>query len=113
VTDRFAERFFPVAGREFLARSGTWRCELDAPVDVSGVDRRVFCLRFVLVEPDPRWKGTPATERKLQLRTSLATFHNLDGTQAGYAGWLDLVVKGFLDSDRTENVIEAYEIERG
>ena len=111
--DAFAERFFPVDGREFLARSGTWRCELDAPVDVSGVDRRTFYLRFILVKPDARWKGTKATERKLQLRTSLATFHNLDGKQAGYAGWLELVVEGFLDSDKTENVIEAYEIERG
>jgi len=40
-------------------------------------------------------------------------FHNLDVKQAGYAGWLGLVIEGFLDSDRIENVIEAYEIERG
>jgi hypothetical protein len=113
MTDEFAERFFPVHGREFLARSGIWRCELNGPVNVSGVDRRVFYLRFVLVKPDPRWKGAPAKERKLELRTSLATFHNLDGRGVGYAGWLALVIEGFLDSDKTEDVIEAYEIERG
>jgi hypothetical protein len=113
MTDEFGERFFPVYGREFLARGGTWFCELNGPVDVSGVDRRVFSLRFVLVKPDPRRKRRPAKERKLELRTRLTTFHNLDGKGVGYAGWLALVIEGFLDFNKTEDVIEAYEIERG
>lgn len=113
MTDLFAERFLPVDGREFLVRSGTWCCELNGPVDVSGVDRRVFHFRFSLLKGDARWKGPTTTERKLELRTSLATFHNLDGKGAGYAAWLSLVIEGFLDSNNTEDVIEAYEIERG
>ena len=64
--DDFSERFFPVDGRKFVVRSGTWRCELDGPVDVSGVDRRVFPLRFFLVKQDARWKGAPTNERRLE-----------------------------------------------
>jgi hypothetical protein len=68
--DAFAERFLPVEGLRFLSRSGTWLCELNAPVDVSGVDRRIFKL----IEADPRGKGPAAQTRKLELRTSLASF---------------------------------------
>ena len=106
--DAFAERYFPVDGQEFVSRSGTWRCELYGPVDVSGVDRRIFYLRFHLTIPDPRWKGSPATLRKLELRTSLASF-TLDPT---YATWLRLVIDGFLDSDKIDHMQEAYEVER-
>ena len=106
--DAFAERYFPVNGKPFLSRGGTWVCELDGPVDVSGVDRRVFFLRFKLTTPDPRWKGPPATERKLELRTSLASFH----FTPDYADWLRLVIDGFLDSDRIDQMQEAYEVER-
>ena len=73
----------------------------------------MFFLRFALVEPCARWKGIPANERRLELRTSLASFHNIGGNQTGYAGWLSLVVEGFLDSDETEGTKEVYEIERG
>jgi hypothetical protein len=110
--DQFAERFLPIDGREFFSRSGKWRCELNGPANTNGVDQRIFYLRFVLVTADPRWKGTAATERKLELRTSLATFHNPDGKGTGYSGWLTLVIDGFLDGDKTEDIIEAYEIER-
>lgn len=107
--DAFAERYLPVEGRTFVSRSGTWVCELDGPVDVSGVDRRIFFLRFKLTTPDLRWEGTPANERKLELRTSLASFH-FDPT---YAGWLRLVIDGFLDDPSKVNYIqEAYEVER-
>jgi len=106
--DVFAERYLPVDGQTFLSRSGTWICELDGPVDVSGVDRRIFFLRFKLTTPDPRWKGQDANERKLELRTSLASFH----FTAGYADWLRLVIDGFLDSDEIEYMQEGYEVER-
>jgi hypothetical protein len=108
VMDAFAERYFPVEGRTFLSRSGTWICELNGPVDVSGVDRRVFFLRFKLTTLDPRWKGPATNERKLELRASLASFH----FAAGYADWLRLVIDGFLDSDKIEHMQEAYEVER-
>jgi hypothetical protein len=109
VTDAFAERHFPVDRREFVERSGTWLCNLDGPVDLSPVDLRVFHLRFILKEPAPRWKGTAATERRLELRTSEISFH----FEAGYAGWLLLVIDGFLDADETAGVREAFNIERG
>jgi hypothetical protein len=49
---------------------------------VSGPDRRVFFLRFTLLQADVRWKdGFSAIERTLELRTSLASFHNIDGKQ--------------------------------
>jgi hypothetical protein len=111
--DGFAARHFPIDGREFVSRSGAWRCDLNGPVTTSSVDQRVFYLRFILIKAGPQWKGTTATERTLELRTSLATFHNLDGRGAGYASWLGLVIEGFLDADKTEAMIEAYEIERG
>jgi hypothetical protein len=68
--DAFAERYFPVEGQTFLSRSGTWVCELDGPVDVSGVDRRIFYLRFKLTtisrsreysadEGSAKYNGTP------------------------------------------------------
>ena len=111
--DDFERKFFPVDGEEFVTRSGRWRCELNGPVDVSGPDRRVFFLRFTLLQPDARWEGgASSAERTLELRTSLVSFHNLDGKQAGYANWLRLVVEGFLDSDKTSDVKEVYEIER-
>jgi len=108
VTDTFAERYFPVAGREFVERSGTWLCELDAPVDLLPVDQRVFRLRFRLTKSDPRWKGPAVTEQRLELRTSLISFHFEDG----YAGWLLLVISGFLDSGEIVGIREAYKIER-
>jgi hypothetical protein len=107
--DAFAERYLPVEGQTFVSRSGTWVCELDGPVDVSGVDRRILFLRFKLTTPDPRWKGTTASERKLELRTSLASFH-FDPT---YAGWLRLVIDGFLDDpSKVDHIQEAHEVER-
>jgi hypothetical protein len=110
----FERRFFPVDGREFITRSGTWRCELNGPVDVSGPDRRTFFLRFTLLQADARWKGgVSASERTLELRTSLASFHNIGGKETGYANWLLLVVEGSLDSDKTDDVRVADEIERG
>jgi hypothetical protein len=107
--DEFSKRFFRVDGREFHVHSGTWRCELKEPVDESGIDRRTFYLRFFLVEPNARWKGATAKERNLELRTSKAVFH----LKNGYADWLALVIVGFLESDKAEDMIEAYEIERG
>jgi hypothetical protein len=83
-------------------------CELDRPVNVSGADRRIFYLRFKQIEHDPRWTGPAATERKLELRTSLASFH----FDSSYSGWLLLVIDGFLDSDKVEHMQEAYEVER-
>lgn len=109
VTDAFAERYFPVDGREFPERSGTWLCEIDAPVDLSQGDVRVFHLRFTLTTPDPRWKATATPERRLELRTSDISFH----FETGYAGWLLLVIDGFLDSDEIAGVREALKIERG
>jgi hypothetical protein len=108
VNDAFAERYFPVDGRQFPERSGTWLCEIDAPVDLSPSDVRVFHLRFTLTEPEPRWKGTAATGRRLELRTSNISFH----FETGYAGWLLLVIDGFLDSDEIVGVREAFKIER-
>jgi hypothetical protein len=109
VADAFAERHFPVGGREFVERSGTWLCNLHAPVDLLPVDLRVFHLRFTLKEPDPRWKGTVSSERRLELRTSDISFH----FEAGYAGWLLLVIDGFLDADEIVGTREAFKIERG
>jgi len=109
VTDAFAERYFPVGGHEFVERSGAWQCEINGPVDLSPSDLRVFYLRFALKEPNPRWKGTAATERRLELRTSEISFH----FEAGYADWLLLVIDGFLDSDEIVGVREALKIERG
>lgn len=106
--DTFSERYFPVEGRTFLSRSGTWLCELDGPVDVSGADLRVFLLRFKLTTPDPRWNGSAATERKLELRASDISFHY----EAGYAGWLRRVIDGFLDSNDIHGIREAHEVER-
>lgn len=111
--DAFERRWFPVDGREFTERSGKWRCELDGPVDVAGADLRVFHLRFVLLDKDPRWTGATPSERKLQLKTSLASFHNVDGKNAGYGRWLSLVIDGFLDGGKPDDVLEALEIERG
>jgi|SRR5580658_9802024 hypothetical protein len=102
----FAERYLPVEGETFLSRNGAWLCELNGPVDVSGVDRKVFHLQFKQVEPDPRWNGP--TDRRLELRTSLASFAH----DPGYATWLRLVIDGFLDSDKVEHMQEAYEVER-
>jgi hypothetical protein len=111
--DAFAERYLPVEGKTFISRSGTWVCELDGPVDVSGVDRRIFCLRFKLANADPRWKGPIAKERNLELRTSLASFCQVGpAPHPGYAGWLLLVIHGFLDSDTIDQIQEAYEMER-
>jgi hypothetical protein len=110
--DNFERRWLPVDGREFTERSGKWRCELDGPVNLAAPDLRTFFLRFVLVEKDPRWKGPIAAERTLQLKTSLMSFHNIDGKQAGYASWLELVIDGFLDAGKTDDVIEAFVIER-
>lgn len=75
---------------------------------VSGVDRRILYLRFHLTTPDPRWKGPAVTRRKLELRTSLASF-TLDPT---YASWLRPVIDGFLDSDKIDHMQETYEVER-
>ena len=108
VTDAFAERYFPVTGQEFVERSGEWLCELDAPVDLSPVDQRIFRLRFTLKKSDPRWKGPAASEQRLELRTSNISFH----FEAGYAGWLLLVISGFLDSGEIVGIREAYKIER-
>ena len=113
MTDEFERQWFPVDGREFIERSGKWRCELDAPVDRLSPDLRTFFLRFALVEKGPHWTAPVSPERTLQLKTSLASFHNIDGKQTGYAGWLSLVIDGFLDGDKTKDVIEALEIERG
>jgi hypothetical protein len=111
--DAFAEQYLPVDGQTFLSRSGTWVCKLDGPVDVSGVDRRIFYLRFNLTTPDPRWKGQSVNERKLELRTSLASFHGIGSAPTpNYADWLRLVIDGFLDSDKIDHVQEAYEVER-
>ncbi len=107
--DAFAERYLPVDRQTFLSRSGTWLCELNGPVDVSGVDRRIFYLQFNLIELDSRWKGSSASKRKLELRTSLASFT----FDPGYAGWLRLVIDGFLDSDNIDHMQEAFEVERG
>src|SRR5258708_1514727 len=104
--DAFAERYLPVEDQTFLSRSGTWVCELNGPVDVSGVDRRIFYLHFRQIKPDRRWNGP--TDRKLELRTSLVSFT----FDQSYAGWLRLVIDGFLDSDKVERVQEAYEVER-
>ena len=49
-----------------------------------------------------------ANRRRLELRTSLISFVH----DASSAGWLRLVIDGFLDSDKTENMQEAYEVER-
>jgi hypothetical protein len=103
--DAFAERYLPVESQDFLSRSGTWLCELNGPVGVSGVDR-IFYLEFNQLKPDRRWNG-PIT-RKLELRTSLVSFT----FDPSYAGWLRLVIDGFLDSDRVEHMQEAYEVER-
>lgn len=111
--DKFERRWLPVDGREFIERSGKWRCELDGPVDLAHPDLRIFFLRFVLAEKDERWTAAIPSERKLQLKTSLISFHNIDGKQTGYAGWLGLVIDGFLDGPKTDDVIEALEIERG
>jgi hypothetical protein len=109
ITDAFAERYFPVDGREFPQRRGTWLCELAAPAAPLHSDVRVFHLCFTLKEPDPRWKGIVATERRLELRTSNISFH----FEARYAGWLLYVIDGFLDSDELVGVREAFQIERG
>jgi len=103
--DAFADRYLPIEGRTFLSRSGTWRCELGGPVDVSGVDRRIFYLEFNLTTPDLRWNHPTARQRRLELRTSL------DG-DSRYAGLLLLVIKGFLDSEKTEDIQEVYEVKR-
>lgn len=113
MVDDFERQWFPVDGREFAERTGKWRCELDAPVDRAAPDLRTFFLRFVLLEKDPRWTGPISPDRTLQLKTSLASFHNIGGKQTGYAGWLSLVIDGFLDGGKTDDVIEALEIERG
>ena len=111
--DAFAERYFPVDGQTFLSRSGTWVCKLDGTVDVSGVDRRIFHLRFILTESDPRWRGPAVNERRLELRTSLGSFHGIGSVlTGGYAGWLRLVIDGFLDSTKIDHMQEAYEVER-
>ncbi len=104
--DSFAERYWPVAGQQFISRTGTWLCALGGPVDVSGVDRRIFYLQFNQIEPDRRWNGP--TSRTLELRTSLISFVH-DPT---YGPWLRLVVDGFLDSDKVDEVKEAFEVER-
>ena len=104
--DSFAERYWPVAGQQFLSRTGTWICDLTRPVDVFGVDRRTFYLQFNQIEPDRRWTG-PAV-RTLELRTSLISFT----FDPSYGAWLRLVVDGFLDSDEVNLVQEAYKIER-
>ena len=104
--DAFAKRYLPVEGQTFLSRSGTWACELNGPVDVSGVDRRLFNLHFNQITPDQRWSGP--TTRQLELRTSLCSFT----FDPRYADWLRLVINGFLDSDKVEHIQEAYEVER-
>jgi hypothetical protein len=104
--DSFAEQHWPVNGRQFQSRTGIWICDLTGPVDVSGVDRRTFHLRFEQIEPDQRWTGP--TVRTLELRTSLASFtHDPD-----YGPWLLLVVDSFLDEDKVNGIQEAYEVER-
>jgi hypothetical protein len=78
-------------------------------VEVSGVDRRIFFLRFKLTTTDPRWKAPEANERKLELRASLASFH----FDPSYAGWLQLVIDGFLDDlDKVNDIQEVHEVER-
>lgn len=104
--DSFAQRYWPIDGETFVSRSGTWACELNGPVDVSGVDRRTFYLQFKQMETDQRWTGP--TARSLELRTSLASFVH----DPSYVSWLRLVVEGFLDSDKVNHVQEAYEVER-
>ena len=130
--DAFAERYFPVGGQEFVSRDGTWRSELDGPVEVSGPDRRIFHLRFNLTTPDARWKGPAASVRKLELRTSLASFHGLREPVADmasvnrieaadhfpsdypdYSNWLRFVIDSFLEADKADDMIEAYETQRG
>lgn len=112
LTDDFGQRWFPVDGREFTERSGKWRCELDGPVDRLPPDLRTFSLRFVLLKKNPRWTTSMASKRTLELKTSLASYHNIDGKQTGYAGWLSLVIDGFLDGGKSHDVIEAFEIEK-
>lgn len=107
--DAFTERYFPIDGHEFVERCGTYLCSLDVPVDLAPVVLRILRLRFILKRPDPGWTGTTATERRLELRTSLSSFH----FEAGYAGWLLLVIKGFLDTAEIAGVREAFRIERG
>jgi hypothetical protein len=104
--DSFAEQYWPVTGHEFQSRTGIWICDLTGPVDVSGVDRRVFYLRLDQIEPDRRWTGP--TARTLELRTSLGSFTH----DPEYGPWLLLVVNGFLDGDEVNGVREAYEVER-
>ena len=106
--DAFAERYFPVESQTLPpSRSGTWVCELERPVDVSGSDRRVFYLRFKLTKSDPRWKGPAANERKLELRTSLARFHWTGSVpDPAYTYWLRRVIDGFLDSKKIEDIKE-------
>jgi hypothetical protein len=104
--DSFVERYWPVDGQKFLSRSGTWLCDVTAPVDVSGVDRRTFHLRFNQIKPDRRWTGP--TVRTLELRTSLHSFT----FDPSYGSWLRVVVNGFLDSDKVDYAQEAYEVER-
>ena len=102
----FAERYWSVAGQQFLSRTGIWICDLTSPVEVSGVDRRTFYLQFNQIESDRRWTGP--TVRTLELRTSLISFT----FDPSYGPWLRLVVDGFLDSDKVNHVQEAYEVER-
>src|SRR5208283_4933164 len=106
--DSFAERYLAVEGRTFLTRSGRWVCELDRPVDASGVDRRVFHFYFNQIHANPRWTRPTIVTRKLELRTSLQGFLS----DPVYAGWLRLVIDGFLDSGKAEHMQEAYEVER-
>ncbi len=107
VTDVFADQYFRVDGLEFPERNGTWLCELDAPVDRSSIDSRVFQLVFTLIKPNQHSKAS-ANQRRLELRTSNISFH----FETGYAGWLQNVISGFLDSDEVLGVREALKIER-
>jgi hypothetical protein len=125
----FAERYFPVDGKEFVARNGTWRCELDGPVDVSGVDSKIFHLRFKLKTPD--WAAI--STRTLELRTSLASFHSLEtpiadisganrmaaadhypaDSNPSYLNWLGFVISSFLETSAPSETIEAYRAQQG
>lgn len=67
----------------------------------------------MLVEDDARWIAPMPSELRLQLTTCLASFHNIDGKNAGYAGWLaECVVKGFLDAGQPDAAISAPQIQR-
>lgn len=104
--DSFAERYWPVDGKQFLSRTGTWICHLAKPVDFLPPDRRVFHLKFDQLHADWRWTGP--TVRTLKLCTSDFSFAH----DPSYGPWLHLVVEGFLGTDEVDGVREAFQVER-